>query len=382
MTAAAAVSPALTLFFTTGQSLTRWQELGMLTRELALYRRLAEHVARVTLVTYGDARDRDYQGAWNGIDVVCNRWSLPGAGYRHWLTRWPQSWQRRPGVFKSNQFDGSLLGLDLARRFGHPFVARGGYPFAAFIARRHGADSPQARRARLMEFHMVSRAEQVVVTTPEMAMALRRDHGVAGERIQVIPNHVDTDHWSPRGVGDRPHGTRLVHVGRLTPQKNLPTLLQALERLPGTPELWIIGSGPDAQGLKQQAAPLGERVRFLGNCPHDMLPQVLGQCDIFVLPSHYEGHPKALLEAMSMGLAVVGSRAPGIDGVIRDGENGRLFHGGAAGLAAVLASLLASPQQRQSLGQAARAHVERHFSLQRVLNQELALIHALHRRRG
>ena len=65
------------LFFTRGVSLGLWDRLGMLEREVALYRGLRRHVGNVTFVSYGDGGDRLYSGRLEGISLVCNRGGLP-----------------------------------------------------------------------------------------------------------------------------------------------------------------------------------------------------------------------------------------------------------------------------------------------------------------
>src|SRR5262245_19131877 len=81
----------LVLFFSRGVSLQSWDEAGMLEREVALYRRLQERGVRVSFVTYGDARDRDYAGRLPGIQILCNRWNLNPKRYMqrvhliHWV---------------------------------------------------------------------------------------------------------------------------------------------------------------------------------------------------------------------------------------------------------------------------------------------------------
>jgi glycosyltransferase involved in cell wall biosynthesis len=104
------------------------------------------------------------------------------------------------------------------------------------------------------------------------------------------------------------------------------------------------------------------------------LPEEINRSAVFVLPSLYEGHPKALIEAMSCGVAVVGTDVDGIRDVIRHGETGLLCEPTTDALAATLNRVLSDAALRNRLGQAAREFVVREYSLERVVALELATL--------
>jgi glycosyltransferase involved in cell wall biosynthesis len=139
----------------------------------------------------------------------------------------------------------------------------------------------------------------------------------------------------------------LVCVGRLAPQKDHPTLLAALARLPAEVVLLIVGGDPFGDGearLKRAAAELrlGERARFLG-IRHDV-PDLLAASDLFVLPSLWEGLGLVFLEAMAVGLPVVATTVSAIPEVVEDGATGWLVPpGDPERLAATIAQALADP---------------------------------------
>jgi len=101
---------------------------------------------------------------------------------------------------------------------------------------------------------------------------------------------------------------------------------------------------------------------------------VLHDCDCFVLPSTYEGHPKALLEAMALGLPVLGSRVPGIEDEIQDKVTGLLVPPTASGLRTGLENIIGmSTGDRLEMGNAARARIFKKYSLNKILVKELDL---------
>ncbi|MFO1490467.1 MAG: glycosyltransferase [Kiritimatiellia bacterium] len=151
-----------------------------------------------------------------------------------------------------------------------------------------------------------------------------------------MPNHVDTDLFAPSPTA---HDYDLLAVGRLEPQKNTGLLLRAARLLPGV-RLAVAGTGSEEPALKAFAAGTGLKVDWLGSVPHARLPDLMNRSRVYVLPSLYEGLPKTLIEALSCGMAVAATRAPGIREVLRDGETGLLAEAEPAALAAAIRRLL------------------------------------------
>jgi len=169
----------------------------------------------------------------------------------------------------------------------------------------------------------------------------------------------------------------LVCVGRLAPQKDHPTLLAALARLPAEVVLLIVGGDPFGDGearLKRAAAELrlGERARFLG-IRHDV-PDLLAASDLFVLPSLWEGLGLVFLEAMAVGLPVVATTVSAIPEVVEDGATGWLVPpGDPERLAATIAQALADPRERERRGRLGRQRLEGRFGLERMIDEILAV---------
>jgi glycosyltransferase involved in cell wall biosynthesis len=95
---------------------------------------------------------------------------------------------------------------------------------------------------------------------------------------------------------------------------------------------------------------------------------------MFILPSHYEGHPKTLLEAMSCGLPVVGTDVPGIRELIVHGETGYLCDPSSQGIRAAIGELLWNKDLRKRIGTNAREYVVENVSLSKIVDKELALL--------
>ncbi|RZA11670.1 MAG: glycosyltransferase family 1 protein, partial [Proteobacteria bacterium] len=137
-------------------------------------------------------------------------------------------------------------------------------------------------------------------------------HG--SSRFALVPNGIaartsDGDrHETRAALGLLAHEQLLLTVARFTPQKGYPTLLEAvpevLEQQPAARFVWV-GDGPDFDTMADavRAADLGHAVTLLGR--RGDVPDLLAAADVLVLPSHFEGLPLVLLEAMAAGLPIV-----------------------------------------------------------------------------
>lgn len=149
--------------------------------------------------------------------------------------------------------------------------------------------------------------------------------GADPERITVVRNGVNTSLFRPgpkdaallARFGFSPSDRILLYVGVLNGRKNLVVLLDALARLPEPFKVIFAGDGPAdyVAGLKEKARALGVegRVRFAGYLAYPQLPPYYSLCDVFVLPSLYEGFPKVLLEALAAGKPAVVHRGYALD---------------------------------------------------------------------
>ncbi|MDJ0837992.1 MAG: glycosyltransferase family 4 protein [Acidobacteriota bacterium] len=163
------------------------------------------------------------------------------------------------------------------------------------------------------------------------------------------------------------HRTRLVFAGRFNPQKNLLFLLEVLGRLKDLEwELYMIGDGFMRKAVEEhiEALELGDRVRLYGWQKPKKVRELMSVCDILFMPSHVEGLPVAAVEALSLGLALVGSDIGGMRDVVTHGVNGYLATlGNAEPFEEHLRELLTSPElldrmKRKSLQRAEAFDIE------------------------
>ena len=210
--------------------------------------------------------------------------------------------------------------------------------------------------------------DRYIAVSRHVASRLRERFGVPDAKIRVIPNAVELRAPVPADprlraalTGD-PATPLVVTVARLDTQKGLPHLLHAAVDVPGA-TFAIAGEGPERGTLEALARTLGidARVRFLGH--RRDVDVLLATCDLFVLPSLYEGLPLSVLEAMAAGAPVVATAIGGTDEAVADGVTGVLVPpANAEALATAIRGLLANRARARQLATAAHAYVTRRHS--------------------
>ncbi len=174
----------------------------------------------------------------------------------------------------------------------------------------------------------------------------------------------------------------ITAVSRLVRHKGHPELLRAMEATPDNAVLWVVGErlasdhGEDLDPHFARAeAALGQRVKRLGY--REDIPAILAASDVFCLPSHFEGLPMSIIEAMLTGLPVVATDIRGPREQVKDGETGFLVPPMTdAPLAAALSRLARDPALRARMGAAGQAMALEKFDETKVVGRTVELLGA------
>ncbi|WP_067780617.1 glycogen synthase [Actinomyces vulturis] len=261
------------------------------------------------------------------------------------------------------------------------------------------------------EENAYTNADAIIAVSGGMREDILRSYPtVDPEKVKVVHNGIDLDAWKkPEGpeagelqektlarLGIDPERPTIVFVGRITRQKGLPYFLRACESLPEEVQIVLCAGAPDTKEIMTEVEGLVDTLRTKRTgvvWVEEMLPRpeliaVLDASDLFVCPSIYEPLGIVNLEAMAVGLPVVGSATGGIPEVINDGETGLLvpldqLHDGTgtpvnpeqfiADLAKAITTLITDKELCEKMGKAARKRVEDHFAWTAIAERTMAV---------
>ena len=297
-------------------------------------------------------------------------------GWAHLVTVWAlrRLCERlRPDVVVAHGFPEHLLGRRAGRLAGVP----------ALVQVEHNSRErytpcrrAQARRLSAVSARLVGVSEGVRRRLVEL--------GMPEEKTVAIPNGIRLERFAAADA--HPASGRepgIVMSARFARQKDPQTLIRALAVLRERglqPVLQLAGGGKASyrRATERLTRRLGldGQVRFLGH--HGDVPGLLMSQRIFVLSTHWEGMPLALLEAMAAGCACVASLVPGVEGVLEDGRTGLLVpEADPVALADALERLLRDPELAGRLGAAARTRAIEEHGVELMMRRYEALLLSL-----
>lgn len=222
----------------------------------------------------------------------------------------------------------------------------------------------------------------ICINAKDFPTRLVSDYGFPPRRMGLIYNGIEIRQEAAdparlarlrESFGAKENEIVIAFVGRLSAEKGVLDLLDALQRLPLIYRLWIVGDGPQADEIKARISKRGlsERVRLIGftSAP----TEYMAAADLIAVPSTWaEAFGRVVVEAMNEARPVVASRVGGMAELFEDGVHGKFFTpGNSAELAAAIRSLGSERKRLHDVGLAAREWVRQRFSLERVEQQYL-----------
>lgn len=277
----------------------------------------------------------------------------------------------RPDVIHYHA-EGPCVPLPLAKRAG-----------IRTVATIHGLDWQRAKWGKLASTY-IKMGEKTAATKADglivLSEGVRRYFMEAyGREAVFIPNGVDAKETLSASVINEKwnleRDSYLLYLGRLVPEKRPELLIEAFKTLDTNKHLVIAGGSSDTSAYEKElrAAAQGDnRIVFTGFVTGEPLAELYFNCYAYVLPSDVEGMPMSLLEAMAYGRCCVTSDIPECADVLAG--NGVTFEKGSAdSLRSALRDLLADAGRAGALGTAAKAHVEKTYNWDSVVERTLEI---------
>lgn len=298
--------------------------------------------------------------------------------------------------FREERFDIVHVHTPVAALIGRLAARCAGVPMIVYTAHGfyfHDRMPAWQRRLFVALEYLGGRLTDILFTqSAEDAEAARRHALCRGGVIEAIGNGSDPSRFFPAGPDDAARAALrreldaddatpvIAMIGRLVAEKGYPELFEAMRDVDA--RLWVIGErlkSDHAQPIDahieaaQRDPVLSRRIRFLGY--RDDVPALLRAADIFTLPSHREGMPRSIVEAMLSGLPVVATDIRGSREEVVDGETGYLVPlGDVQALSQALRRLAVDPLLRRRLGAAGRARAVALYDEKKIIARQLAVL--------
>jgi glycosyltransferase involved in cell wall biosynthesis len=350
---------------------------GRVVQLLAVAQREAGHDVTVAVVLEVGERADAFCSPVEAAGVRVVRWQVPRRRYdlEHAnvtaLCR-----QLRPAVVHTHGYRSDVVGARAARRLGIPVVSTA-HGFTGGDLKNRLFQTIQCRSFR--------RADAVIAVSRPLARELAR-RGVPGDRIHVIPNAYGTD--GPRlepaaareRLGVRPDVLHLGWVGRVTPEKGLDVLLDAISHLEDLAlTVSVIGDGGARPKLESRtAATAAVRIRWHGSVPD--AGALFPAFDLFVLSSRTEGTPMVLFEAMAAGVPIVATAVGGVPDVVSEEEALLVPPEDPVALAAAIRSAVVHREPARGRARSAKARLVERFGPGAWVEHHASVYHSVQER--
>jgi glycosyltransferase involved in cell wall biosynthesis len=369
----------LILFFTYGVSLKTWDKFGLIDREILLYKNLVEKGMQITFITYGDCSDYHYQGKLSEVEIVpfyayTKKPKLKVFALLHslFLPFILREKIKQADILKTNQMWGSWVALFSKLLYRKKMIVRCGYEHYRFTLLK-GSRLFYKIVVFLNSLLNYKFSDVIIATSNKDKNFIIRTFNIKKNKINVFMNFIDIDAF--RNFNEEKKNKKLLFVGRLTKQKNIFTLLDAVSQT--SCELDIIGDGELCSEIANYIKEKRIKAKLLGPLPNSELPKFYNRYPVYILPSFYEGNPKTLLEAMLCGSAVIATNVEGIREIIEHRVNGLLCEPTIDSIREAIQELMSDPQLRSRLGIAARGYIENHCNLNSIVDSEYRIYEKL-----
>lgn len=271
-----------------------------------------------------------------GFGTVLDKWLLPFAGFFELLKlgmggHIPKPWKQ------TSRNSLLIWGMDISQGSLSACLCKFFFPALPFILTvQYGYGDARLGMGRMgaigLSFRRMLRLANAVTAISSYLFNAASEYGYAGI-ARIIPNGVDTSLFAFQPLKIRTDNNHIQRViittSRLVKKNGVDVLIRAVEEIKktGTPiTCYIIGGGPERAALEKLTndLQLSRDVIFFGAVPYEEIPFYLRKADVFVRPSRSEGMGNSFIEALSVGIPVIGTPVGGIPDIIKDGEMGLL----------------------------------------------------------
>ena len=362
---------SLVIFLPFSGSFEKYRQMGILEREIVPFIHFSHFFSRTVIISYGRNEQAELKlmpqaGGLPNLRIKVNFLKLPVKLYHFLIPFLFFRTLARSDIFFVDQMTGAFPASIAAGIFRKKMIVRCGYELLSFLEKQ------KATKQRFLFFLFVEScayyfAKIIIITSEEARLFIQKKfRWIDQNKIVVITNWIDIDLFHPKKIKKRIINN-VISVGRLEEQKNFCALIDACAIY--AVSLTIVGAGQLEAKLYHHASSKNVNLTIIPSVSNHKLPDILNQFRCFILPSIYEGCPKALLEAMACGLVVIGTRVEGISSLITDKKNGILCEDDSKSIANAIHYVMSHPEEHELLGMNAIKNIYQFHSLESYLGK-------------
>lgn len=303
--------------------------------------------------------------------LIANRFNLPRAIYSFFLPFLNRKYLKDCHVLRVMQLTGAIPAILAGKIYHIPVIATYGYDYQKFALIEKKLLSYWF--LKFLEPIILKNLNAIITTASFLDKKIRKK---TDKPIYLIPNSVNTQLFKPKKKIFNQKRIKILGVARLEKQKNLTKLLKAinLSKYKKNIYLTIIGKGSQKNHLIQLAQRYSLNLKILEGIPYNKMPKFYQETDIFCLVSLIEGHPKALLEALSCGLPCLVSKNQGNLSIIEDKKNGLVTSNKISEIREKIDLLVKDSDLRKKLAKEGRKRAKKDFDRLKLLAREIKII--------
>lgn len=361
----------MTIFylFTYNNSLSKWEESGLLERELLFFEKMnKEYGTNFIFFTFGNKNDLVYQENYDYIKVIpifenLNESKNKLINFFKIILKSSsivRNSKLKFDIIQTNQLYGSWIALLLKFRFKKPLYIRTGYDLFIF-SKKDKKSFIKRFLFYILTFISLNICDIYSVSSQSDYQFLRKHYKFPKEKIVVRSNWVIV---KEQKLNKQNSANEILSVGRIEKQKDYEYLIKKLNN--SKYKLNIVGTGSLEKDLKKISS---ENITFHGVMNFKELNNTYKRYKIYISSTNYEGNPKSILEAMGNGCVVVGPDIENITEIIENNKNGIIYNKLNDDLIEILDNLVDDPKKLEMLSNNAKNYIIENNSLEKnVIN--------------
>ena len=338
----------LVIVFTLGVSLLKWQQQGIITRELEIYKRYKKDGWKITFITYGNSEDKaiikNYFNSEYYVVPLRDDSYFGNIGKNNQYINLIYSFKAiillfkkkdQINIIKSAQLYGCWVCAIFSFLTKKPWLSRTGYDFFKFLPfeisnKNHFIKSLKIKFLKIIHLFFAKIANVMIVSSEEDFLNSKKwfkGELIINKNWIYIPKIMNNDFKSKIKNFKTKEIKKLIIVGRLENQKRIDIAIDALNKSKNSFYLDIYGKGSKKSFLeKKLKEDTPSKIKFMGSCENKKLLKKMISYHVLISTSEIEGTPKVILEAMASGLIVVARNCAGNRELIKNNQNGFLFN--------------------------------------------------------